>query len=536
MDRLLQDTVGAIQQERAQHRDCLLKAHHQNKTMEQELETRSLNLLGESQKLRAEQDKSARLQDSLTRLNEEILVKLADRDAIMASKIEVLGKSISDSVNHALSTGQEDLGPGLQECLVLLKEPLAKHTVGANDIHKLDNSIKVNADGIAHLASLCQDSINATSCLESRLTSEFSARVEELVSSVEARRSVDQQLKDLQNTSASISEKLRATEASLAESRNRVFAAETQEKVQLHKAASLEAEVNVLRNRPQESSLMALRLHDSEKQCARMNEQLSSYQLQLEDAKDYLKAKSEEYTILQSSLETVKAELVEVQAKYDVISLEKIALEGQAVLNEERVRAEFSAICKNEISRNNNKALNQIHALQTAKSTADEKARSAEASVSELTQLLTTSRSKESKSELDAGVIRREQVEKDLRIQDLETDLEKLRKGRAQESQTTQELRSQLSKAKADKTELNSRTKTSERLLASAMQDLKAQDTRIKELLNERTTIVPPKTALGGSLVQPNNLKPLPQKKAVGFSRPALDQEPINPRKDIRVV
>ncbi|KAL8801665.1 MAG: hypothetical protein Q9182_004302 [Xanthomendoza sp. 2 TL-2023] len=513
LDRFFQGTVEAIQQERAQHRDCLSKAHNQSKIIGQELEARSQDLLGESQKLRAEQDRNANLQDSLTRLafnNQGILVKLADQEAAIASKIEVLGKTISDSVNNALSTGQEDLGTGLQECLTVLKKLPVEHSVGTDNLHKLNISIEENADRIAHLASVCQDSINATSHYENRLMSEFSTRWEELVSSVGARCSIDQQLQDLQKTSGTISERLKATEESLAESRNRVIAAETQEKVQLHRAASFEAEVNALRSRPQENPLIALRLHDSEKECANMNGQLSAYQLQLEDANNHLQAKCQEYTVLQSSHEAVKAELVKMQEKYNVTSLEKTALEGQAVLNEDRVRAEFSAICRDEISRNNDKALNQVHALKAAKSTAEERAKIAEASVNELTQLLATSRNKESQSERDAEVIQLEQTKKDRRIQDLQTELEKLQKSREEESQITQELRSRLSKAEAEKTELQKRHETSEGLLASAIQDLKMQDGRIKELSEQRT-----------------NTKPVTHKKAVDFNVSALKERPI---------
>ncbi|KAL8807025.1 MAG: hypothetical protein Q9200_004841 [Gallowayella weberi] len=488
LDRILQSTVEAIQQERAQHRDCLLKAQNQSKIIGQELEARSLDLLGESHKLQAEQGRNASLQDSLTRLacnNQEILVKLADQEAAIASKIEVLGKTISDPVINALSMGQEDIGTGFQECLSLLKKLPVEHPVGTDHLHKLNISIKENADRIAHLAS------------------------------------------DLQKSSGTISERLKATEESLAESRNRVIAAETQEKVQLHRAASLEAEVNALRSRPQENPLIALRLHDTEKECAKVNGQLSAYQLQLEDANNHLQAKTREYTELQSFHEAVKAELVEMQEKYNVISLEKTALEGQAVLNEDRARAEFSAICRNEISRNNDKALNEVHALKTAKHTAEERANIAEASANELTQLLATSRNKESQSERDAGVIQLEQKKKDKRIQDLQTELEKLRKSREQESQITQELRSRLSKVEAEKTELENRNKTSEGLLASAIQDLKMQDTRIKERSEQCTTTSQPKTASGGSLKQPDTQKPLPHKKAVGFNVPALKERPM---------
>ncbi|KAL8724508.1 MAG: hypothetical protein Q9166_007909 [cf. Caloplaca sp. 2 TL-2023] len=387
LNKLLQDTFEALEDERAQHKDRLLKAQHQTEMLEQALNARSLDLLGESERLRTEQGRSANLQDLLTRLatnNEEIRVKLTDQEATISSKITDLGKTIAGSLHDTPIRGQEYLEPKLEECLLLLKKPQPHDSIGAQHVRQLDVSIKENGDKIAQLASLCQESINATSLLENKLTSEFDTRFGKLVSSIETGRPLEQQIKDLREVKATIMERIKAAEEGLAESRHKVIAAETQEKFQLQKIAALEAEVSSLRNRPQESPLLAVRLHDKEKQCEQLDQQLSMYQLQLEDAKSKLETEYAEKSVLNESLQIAKADMEGLQAKFETITLEKVAVESQAVLNEDRLREELSDACKKEVSRNANKYLNEIQGLRHDLSMAEKRAEAGKTTISQL--------------------------------------------------------------------------------------------------------------------------------------------------------
>lgn len=149
MDTFLRDMVGAVEHERTKHKDRLLKAHNQTELIQQALNTRNLDLLGETQRLRVEQGRTASLQESLATFasdNGKILERLADQDITTASQITELGKIITDFVDNASSLGQADLIPKLEECLSLLKRPQVDHSTGADDVQKLDMSIKENAD------------------------------------------------------------------------------------------------------------------------------------------------------------------------------------------------------------------------------------------------------------------------------------------------------------------------------------------------------------------------------------------------------
>ncbi|KAL8765567.1 MAG: hypothetical protein Q9209_007398 [Squamulea sp. 1 TL-2023] len=369
VDKLLEEAVNTLKTERAEHQNCLSKAYHRAEIAEQALSVRNADLLNESTRLRAEEGKSASLQDSLNKItlnDNEILTKLADQEVTLSSKIANLGKTTTDLIRDTSTSGQKYLYPRIEECIALLKEPRSINSVNAEDVQKLDVSIKENAAQISRLASICQGSINTTSHLENRLASELESRFQRLMSSIEAGRPLEPQMQDLREIKATITERLRATEVELIESRHKLNAAEDQDKAHLQKIAALEAEVNTLRSQPQESLSMALHLHDSQKKCEKVSKELSAYQLQLEDARHRQEVKSAEKADLELLLEAAKAEVAGLQATVDNISLEKAAVEDQAKANEDRLKERFTKTCQDEIARTTNKFLNDVHRLRNA--------------------------------------------------------------------------------------------------------------------------------------------------------------------------
>ncbi|KAL8903652.1 MAG: hypothetical protein Q9171_007325 [Xanthocarpia ochracea] len=456
MDKMLKESAGALEKERADHQQRLIKAHHRTEMAEQALDTSNIDLLGERTRVRAEQDRNVSLQDSLTRLasdRKDILVKLGDQEATISSKIANLDLAIADSARNASSRAQEVLNPKIEECISLLKEPRTDDSANAEVVRKLEISIKENGDKISQLAYSYKDTISATSRLEDRLVSEVDSRLQSIVSSIEAGRPLEQQLQNLQESNAKVTERLKATEADLADSRHKLTTAEKQEKEQLQKTAALEAEVKTLHAQPRESPLLALRLHDSEKQCEELNQQLSAYQLQLEATRSDLAAECLGKASLEDSLQTAKADIVGLQAKLEAISLEKVAVESQAKLNEDQLREDLSKSCNNEISRNKKKFVNEIHRLRNVEKdleasraeiallegtkrdalakldTAMRDLESRQASASEVSQTLQRSLQERSRLEKDLEGMRNQDAEKSKQSQEMETEIRQMREG-----------------------------------------------------------------------------------------------------------
>ncbi len=149
IDKILGESVGALEKERLYHQERLLKAHHRTEMAEQALNARDLDLRSESTRLRAEQDRSTSLQDSLNKLASDrgdIMVKLANQEATISSKIAGLDETMANAVRNAWTSGYEVLNPKLEECILLLKEPRAMESAHAEDVQKLHFSVKENGD------------------------------------------------------------------------------------------------------------------------------------------------------------------------------------------------------------------------------------------------------------------------------------------------------------------------------------------------------------------------------------------------------
>ena len=149
IDKVLGESVGALEKERLYHQERLLKAHHRTEIAEQALNARDLDLRSETTRLRAEQDRSTSLQDSLNKFASDrgdIMVKLANQEATISSKIAGLEETMADAVRNASTSGYEVLNPKLEECISLLKEPRAVESAHAEDVQKLHFTVNENGD------------------------------------------------------------------------------------------------------------------------------------------------------------------------------------------------------------------------------------------------------------------------------------------------------------------------------------------------------------------------------------------------------
>ena len=275
---------------------------------------------------------------------------------------------------------------------------------------------------------------------------------------------------------ATILERLQSTETHLADSRSKLTTSEREEKAQLQKVAALEAELKTLRTQLQESPLMALRLHDSEKQCQELNQQLSAYQLQLEDAKGDLASRGSEKVDLENSLRAARADIAELRATVDSISLEKSAIEGQAKLDKERLHdyhsKQFSlksADFRNEIHRLRNveKDLHasraEIAMLEGAKNEALTKLElttqelvAKQTSDDHASQTFQKCQGENTQLQQDIEAIRHQEGERSKQCQKMEAEIRHLREGASKAQENFEAL------ARAEKGSLSEKIKIAE--------------------------------------------------------------------------
>lgn len=147
IDQLLKDTVGSLQHERLQHRELITKARSETKMLEQALNSRNLDLLNESTKLRAEQHRGARLQEILAKSTssyEGLTAQLVQHEAAIRTRMVNLYEIIESTVGNSLLHNQEDLSSKLQECLTLLKETRTGAYANADDLKGLNVLVNEN--------------------------------------------------------------------------------------------------------------------------------------------------------------------------------------------------------------------------------------------------------------------------------------------------------------------------------------------------------------------------------------------------------
>lgn len=293
------------------------------------------------------------------------------------------------------------------------------------------------------------------------------------MSSIESGRPLEQQMLDLHKVKATSTERLEATELYLADSRHKLTAAEHQEKAQLQKVAALEAELTTLRNQPQESPLMALRLHDSEKQCKKLKQQLSASEVQLKDTKSDLATKCSEKADLEDSLQATRTEIVGLQTSIDAISLDKVAVEGQAKLNEDRLKEHFSTLLKDQTSMISDKFVNELHRLRNVEKelnaskaeislleaikeealakfdAAKRDSESRQTSHDDVSQMLQKCQRERAQLEQDIKGIRHQDAEKSKQFQKMEAEIRQLREEASKSQQIKKDLEAHVEAEKA---------------------------------------------------------------------------------------
>ncbi|KAL9025500.1 MAG: hypothetical protein Q9196_005684, partial [Gyalolechia fulgens] len=497
MSSLLKDTVRVAEDERGQYRERILELRHVTKMLEQELNTRSLDLLNETSRFRAEQGRNTALQGHLvesTSRYEDLVAKLAQHESALSSKIADLRGLVEATVCNSQPVDQSHLDKKFEECIRLLKDPPHGQFGAPDIIDKLDLSNKEYA----------------ASQLEIQLEGKF----QKLISIIATGHPLQEQIMDLREMRATVTERLKATEALLVEIRLKATAFENKEQGYLQKISILEAKIHTLGDHPPESPLSALRLHEADKQRAQLKDQLSDCQSQLEIMKADVEMKCHEASDLHGLLESAKAELAEQKAKTEMVISEKQAIQHQAVQNEERITADLSQTCRNEIVRNTHKFLNDIQGLQNQlqitegkletekirteklqneRTAALEDAVQKESSIDELRRQVNASREMLSRSEQNVEEARQRRTDSERELEKLQNEFREVRESQMQDTMVMKDLRSRLDDAEAlngrlgvEMIESSERLRESEQSFTTAEAKIKAQEALIQELMQSK--------------------------------------------------
>ncbi|KAL8922354.1 MAG: hypothetical protein Q9208_005207 [Pyrenodesmia sp. 3 TL-2023] len=515
MEKMVEGAKAIVEHERVQRKEMILKARYDAGRFEQALNTKSLDLLKENTRLRDELDRNVRLQKTMTQSSssyEALSQQLAQQEAVMGSRTQALYDMVQTSISNNSLSSQEHMSK-LQECLAVLQASRKDARVVPADVQHLQSLITENNTRLCRLISDCGSSIEATDQLGGRLATQFDGQVQKLLKAIESGHLSQNQITDLREVKAKLAEQLNASEISLADYRRTATSLRNQEQLHLQKISALEAEVITLRNQTHESPLMALRLHDSEKQCVSIKEQLTACQSQLAAARAEIESSTQETSELRDLLEITNRDLTEQQATVERLRAEKAAFESQAIVNEERIRADLSRASDNNVKSRTGELRNEIkslrhqasvtaEALQTGKSKLDQlqadkaaasdMVRRLESSVSELQNQAKTSAETISRLEQSIKTARQEGAEKDAHLRGVQAELQEMREAATQENEASREAISKLNNAEAERLRLESERNLMheqcddlKEQLAATSQSAKAQEAEIVELLGK---------------------------------------------------
>ncbi|KAL8745777.1 MAG: hypothetical protein Q9184_007831, partial [Pyrenodesmia sp. 2 TL-2023] len=515
MEKMVEAARAVVEHERVQRKQMMLKARYDAEQFEQALSTKSLDLLKENTRLRAELDRTVRLQKTMTQSNsscEAFSQKLAQQEVAMDSKIQALFDRVQSTVSNTSLSGQEHLSK-LQECLDLLQASRKDASMVPDDVHNLQSLVTETNTRLCRLSTECGNSIEATAQLGGRLAEQFDGQVQKLLTAIENGHLSQNEITDLREVKARIAEQLSASETSLADYCHKATSLRNQEQFYLQKISALEAEVSTLRNQTHESPLMALRLHDSEKHYVSVREQLTACQSQLAAAKAEIESSNQETSELRDLLDITNGKLTEQQATVERLRAEKAAAESQAVLNEDRIREELSRAADNNLMNRTGNLKNEIKSLrhqvsvtgmalqmersrldqlQADKAAALDTVEGLQTSVSELQNQAKMSAETISRLEQSITNARQEGAEKDAHLRGVQAELTEMRETATHGNEASHEAISKLRNAEAEclrlESEHNGMREQCDDLkeqLAATSQNTMAQKAHIVELLGK---------------------------------------------------
>ncbi|KAL8905342.1 MAG: hypothetical protein Q9207_002690 [Kuettlingeria erythrocarpa] len=530
MEKIVENTKATVEHERLQRKEMVLKARYDAEKIEQVMNTKGLDLLKENTRFRAELDRTVTLQKTLAlsaSSYDALSERLAQQEAAIGLKVQSLCDILQSNISKTSLSGPEDVMSKLQECLALLQESRKEARVLPDDVHNLHSLMAESNTRLSRLTTECGSSIEATAQLGGRLATQLDAQVQKLHAAIEGGHLSNEQITDLKEVKAKIAEQLRASETSLAGYRHKATSLENQEQLHLQKISALEAEVNTIRSQTHESPLMALRLHDSEKHCISMKEQLTACQSQLAAAKAQIDSSNQETSELRDLLEITNGDLTERQARVERLEAEKTAVENQAALNEKRTRAELSRASENNVTsrtaefRNEIKGLrhaasvtekelqmerSKLEQLQADKVAASDSVERLQSSVSELQSRATTSEHTISRLEQSIKDARQEGAEKDAHLRGLQAELREVREAATKDNEASRKALLKLHNAEEERLRLeNEHSKILaeyddlKEQLAVASSKSNAQEAQIQDLLNKLAAIKTGSTTSGSS-------------------------------------
>ncbi|KAL8868097.1 MAG: hypothetical protein Q9174_005219 [Haloplaca sp. 1 TL-2023] len=318
------------QNEHSRHQNQLSRNRQMVESLQSELNTQNAELAKESARLQAEQARTEHLEGSLTASTSQyqtLICKLNQREGGLSSQIHDLSDLVKSLHEHTPPTVQNDLHEQINECLSLLKQPRDPVSTSPASLEKLELSIQTVIDKISESDSTSKSNATANSKHLNTVSFELASKMQTVATLLHTEQPVKAQVEDLREAKATVNERLRATEIDLINSRLQANATSEREKQQSQRAVALEAELKTVRQHQHDLSLQSQRLHDAEKQCRDLSQQLGDRRFELQSVNADAKAARDEAGHLRGSLNATETTVTKLQTQLEVEIAEKARIQ-----------------------------------------------------------------------------------------------------------------------------------------------------------------------------------------------------------------
>lgn len=220
----------------------------------------------------------------------------------------------------------------------------------------------------------CSRTSEMTRDCQRNMSLDLQQQLQALKSSVEAEKTLNEQLVEVREMKATVRERLQMTESALVEARQHAIVLENKEQLHMQRIHALEVEVARFSSKEPESvqlnsQIQELMIHNKD-----LHEQVATCHREANGVSKQLQQKIEEASSLEASINNLQLQLSDARIESTAFEDQRAAYESKADEKLEQLRKQLSRSATLEQSRLEGDYLNQIQQLRYEKSVTDDKA------------------------------------------------------------------------------------------------------------------------------------------------------------------
>ena len=401
----LHDTLEAaqksVEQERIRSQRLKDDTHHRIETLEQTVQHQCTQLRSDENLLKAERERSTRLEDQISRASashEQLLqLFIGHRDTITGKIDNLLHQAKSIVLPNQISEPyhQDPVRPMLEQCITMLQKLHEADTVKPEDFKKLGDTMDsfvrgyvylgVNPD-LSHLYSLearitlsvetCEENYTSIESGQKQLALALQDQLRALDCNISSEHALAEQISDLREVRATVKERLQATESSLADARREIVALRLKDQERSRKVVDLETDIAKAQSRHAEIPQAMLRIQELDSRNKDLQSEVVTLSREAAVLSDQLQQRSTEAQDLTERLAAVQEKFKAATEETARSREEKSASERTATFEREQLRNELTKAASMQLASVESEHMHVIQQLKLEKLPVEEKLQS----------------------------------------------------------------------------------------------------------------------------------------------------------------